>query len=88
MENRMLNTIVTGRVAESVNMCNNGIGESLNLDNEISTKPTAQVSHEVVAMNGCLITMNFSDSSRFDICWDISKMLIEAFVDKRRNCNE
>ena len=51
-------------LAKADSMPHNGGGTQQNLDNGISAQTTVQVTREIVASNGCRVTLNFSSQSR------------------------
>ena len=63
-------------------------GDPMNLDNGISALPTVQVSRELIADNGCRVTLNFSSQRNPGIRFDIANLLIKVFEESRRLDNE
>lgn len=75
-------------LAYTPDIIHNDRGTKQNLDNGIGALSSVQVSREIIADNGCRVTLNFSSQSRPDIRYEVAKLLIEAFESTRRNENE
>lgn len=58
----------------------------MNLDNGISALPTVQVQREMIATNGCKVSMCFRSESDVQIRHDVAQMLLAAAI-KRRSVN-